>query len=124
VVGRSICCNGNVKCDSLLNVTRRWTWGRGDCGQLGHGDRRSRHEPMLVKELREVWVISADGGDFHSVACADNGGTFMKMTCSAVTAVCTLVLRETGISYTCLTQRPTRSEVGSTDSWDWESVPS
>ncbi len=53
-----------------------WTWGRGDAGQLGHGDRRDRCEPKLVAGLSDVWVLSADGGDYHTIACADNGKAY------------------------------------------------
>ena len=52
-----------------------WTWGRGDAGQLGHGDRKDLWEPKLVRDVTDVWIISADGGDYHTIACADNGGT-------------------------------------------------
>lgn len=31
-----------------------YTWGRGDCGQLGHGDDRNRWAPMLVQGFRVV----------------------------------------------------------------------
>jgi alpha-tubulin suppressor-like RCC1 family protein len=75
------CCFKQLKLEAVCAGPHhcRWTWGRGDCGQLGHGDRRSRHEPQLVKGLREVWVISAGGGDFHSIACADNGGESLQV---------------------------------------------
>jgi E3 ubiquitin-protein ligase HERC3 len=31
-----------------------YTWGRGDCGQLGHGDDRNRWAPLLLEGYRIV----------------------------------------------------------------------
>ncbi len=31
-----------------------YLWGRGDCGQLGHGDDKNRWEPKLLQGFRVV----------------------------------------------------------------------
>lgn len=52
-----------------------WTWGRGDSGQLGHGTLAHEPEPRLVSRLSsKFWILSAAGGEHHTIACADSGG--------------------------------------------------
>lgn len=52
---------------------RVYSWGRGDEGQLGHGDRNSCAEPQEIVCLRDqhIWLIAA--GRSHSVAVSDTG---------------------------------------------------
>jgi hypothetical protein len=52
-----------------------WTWGRGSAGQLGHGSTAHEAEPRLLKVLQGKFMISAAGGDYHTVCCAESGGT-------------------------------------------------
>lgn len=52
-----------------------WTWGRGNSGQLGHGDVSHQREPKLVAALSgRYWLVAAAGGDTHTAVAADSGG--------------------------------------------------
>ncbi|TMW55803.1 hypothetical protein Poli38472_008451 [Pythium oligandrum] len=55
---------------------RLYTWGRGDEGQLGHGDRVSHALPRVVSALahQRVWLIAA--GRSHSVAVTEDGAVY------------------------------------------------
>jgi RCC1 and BTB domain-containing protein len=47
-----------------------WTWGRGDAGQLGHGDLKHLPVPKMVERFAgECWVS----------VCTDAGGTWVWM---------------------------------------------
>eukprot|EP00935_MAST-01C_sp_MAST-1C-sp1_P000251 g251.t1 len=50
-----------------------WSWGYGRNGQLGHGDRRNRLKPTLLKTFRNGHVVSLSTGESHSVAVDDSG---------------------------------------------------
>ncbi len=42
-------------------------------GQLGHGGTEHESEPKRVIAVAELWLISADGGNTHSLICDDTG---------------------------------------------------
>jgi alpha-tubulin suppressor-like RCC1 family protein len=53
-----------------------FSWGRADCGRLGHGDRpdtRDQPFPKRVEALRDVRVCDASAGAYHAVALTENG---------------------------------------------------
>ncbi|GLD93432.1 hypothetical protein PINS_up002024 [Pythium insidiosum] len=53
-----------------------YTWGRGDEGQLGHGDRLSTAQPRLVQALASHHVEQICAGRSHSVAVTSDGVVF------------------------------------------------
>ncbi|XP_060786136.1 alsin isoform X2 [Neoarius graeffei] len=48
--------------------TEVWTWGRGQEGQLGHGDTLPRLQPLCIKSLSNKEVIKIVAGSCHSLA--------------------------------------------------------
>ena len=55
---------------------RVYTWGAGSYGQLGHGDRRPRFSPRVVRALLGVNVTSVAVGARHTVAVDDVGEVY------------------------------------------------
>ena len=55
---------------------RLFTFGRGERGQLGHGDRASRFSPTVVEALRGHHVIHASMGEAYTVVTTDKGEAF------------------------------------------------
>ncbi|KAM6946062.1 alsin-like [Aplochiton taeniatus] len=45
-----------------------WSWGRGQEGQLGHGDRLPRLQPLCIKSLTGQEVVGLATGTHHSLA--------------------------------------------------------
>jgi len=50
-----------------------FTWGGGEHGQLGIGDKTNRHVPSLVESLKNEILLQAALGWSHSVALSDKG---------------------------------------------------
>ncbi|KAL8615071.1 hypothetical protein ACOMHN_013605 [Nucella lapillus] len=50
-----------------------YTWGEGDYGRLGHGDKSSCNTPRLVKDIGEVGQVAC--GSVHTVAVSQDGKT-------------------------------------------------
>ncbi|KTG33166.1 hypothetical protein cypCar_00021554 [Cyprinus carpio] len=48
--------------------TEVWSWGRGQEGQLGHGDLLPRPQPVCVKSLNGKEVLRVAAGAYHSLA--------------------------------------------------------
>ncbi|XP_052004205.1 alsin-like [Xyrauchen texanus] len=48
--------------------TEVWSWGRGQEGQLGHGDYLPRLQPLCIKSLRKKEVVKITAGANHSLA--------------------------------------------------------
>ncbi|CAG5933897.1 unnamed protein product [Menidia menidia] len=48
--------------------TEVWSWGRGQHGQLGHGDNLDRQQPLCIKSLNGKEVVRVAAGADHSVA--------------------------------------------------------
>ena len=53
-----------------------YTWGMGDGGKLGHGDDHDQHTPKQVEALREVRVVSAAAGMYHSMVVTGSGAIY------------------------------------------------
>lgn len=61
--------------------TQRWragsaqvvTFGRGEDGQLGHGDPEDQQTPLLVEELRGAQIGAVSCGAEYTVAVSQNG---------------------------------------------------
>eukprot|EP00941_MAST-03F_sp_MAST-3F-sp1_P003873 g3873.t1 len=77
-------CNSDLVKEELLyfqitdhNYQRRlYTWGRGEYGQLGHGDRRSIQGPRVVSALLFKRVKCVSLGTSHSAALTFDNQTY------------------------------------------------
>ncbi|XP_030642141.1 alsin [Chanos chanos] len=60
----------NSETETLLPslYTEVWTWGRGQEGQLGHGDYLPRLQPLCIKSLSKKEVVKIAAGANHSLA--------------------------------------------------------
>ncbi|XP_066518797.1 alsin isoform X2 [Hoplias malabaricus] len=61
---------GMIESDAHLPSlqTEVWSWGRGQEGQLGHGDLLPRLQPLCIKNLSGKEVIRVAAGALHSLA--------------------------------------------------------
>ncbi|KAJ6844641.1 ultraviolet-B receptor UVR8 isoform X2 [Iris pallida] len=71
-----IACGG-AHAVALTGDGRVWTWGRGACGQLGHGEPANCLQPKLVQLLEPFAVSSVSAGWSHSGFVTDRGQLFM-----------------------------------------------
>ena len=53
-----------------------WSWGRGDNGQLGHGDEEDRLLPKKVEALAGQRVVAVSAGWLHSLVLTANGAVW------------------------------------------------
>ena len=52
------------------------SWGHGEFGRLGHGDRQSQWQPKKIEALAGKSVIAAAAGERHSLALAADGAVW------------------------------------------------
>uniref|UniRef100_A0AAY5KZJ2 VPS9 domain-containing protein n=1 Tax=Esox lucius TaxID=8010 RepID=A0AAY5KZJ2_ESOLU len=67
--------------------TEVWTWGRGQEGQLGHGDQLPRLQPLCIKTLNGEEVVKVAAGTHHSLAVTAQCQVITQHS-QAVTAQC------------------------------------
>uniref|UniRef100_A0A673GYA1 Alsin-like n=1 Tax=Sinocyclocheilus rhinocerous TaxID=307959 RepID=A0A673GYA1_9TELE len=69
---------GIIEADAHLPSlqTEVWSWGRGQEGQLGHGDLLSRPQPVCVKSLNGKEVLRVAAGAHHSLALTAQSQVF------------------------------------------------
>ena len=60
-------------CVAMTSRGMLWSWGRGEYGQLGHGDQQNRDVPMAIESLKEVPVSSAGCGWGHTMITTAKG---------------------------------------------------
>ncbi|XP_035707042.1 protein RCC2 homolog [Folsomia candida] len=67
-----------VACDSAIisEDGKLYTWGRNDCGQLGHGDTKTKHKPTLVKHLSDYTIVNVAMGRGHTLFLTDYGAVY------------------------------------------------
>ena len=53
-----------------------WSWGRGDLGRLGHGDKQERPLPKKIEDLADRRVVAVSAGEHHSLALAADGSVW------------------------------------------------
>jgi len=66
-------------CDHNLAITADsavWSWGCGDCGQLGHGDRQDQLLPKKVEALSGRRDVAVSAGSSHSLALSADGNVW------------------------------------------------
>uniref|UniRef100_A0A673WP56 Alsin Rho guanine nucleotide exchange factor ALS2 n=1 Tax=Salmo trutta TaxID=8032 RepID=A0A673WP56_SALTR len=56
--------------------TEVWSWGRGEEGQLGHGDNLPRLQPLCIKCLSSKEVVLVAAGAHHSLALTAQSQVF------------------------------------------------
>ncbi|XP_024866882.1 alsin isoform X2 [Kryptolebias marmoratus] len=56
--------------------TEVWSWGRGEDGQLGHGDNLARLQPLCIKSLNNKEVVRVAAGARHSLALTAQSQVF------------------------------------------------
>lgn len=61
-----------VSCGALhtlaLTEVGAFSWGSGDGGRLGHGNRKHRDIPTLIEGLKGMVVVQVSAGTWHSAA--------------------------------------------------------
>merc|ERR1719313_3129337 len=65
--------------DHILAMSDRGevlTWGAGDAGELGHGDKKSHSTPLILGPLREKKIRQVFSGSSHSLALTETGELF------------------------------------------------
>ena len=63
---------GTFHSTALTATGELWSWGRGNSGQLGHGDKESSSVPMVVNGTGVVTEMT--GGYAHSLLITTTGG--------------------------------------------------
>ncbi|XP_014251481.1 E3 ubiquitin-protein ligase HERC2 isoform X1 [Cimex lectularius] len=72
-----ICCRADGK--HFLALTRDnevYSWGVGDGGRLGHGDIKTRQEPVIIQALLSHTIVKIACGSSYSAAVTDKGELF------------------------------------------------
>lgn len=65
VFANFLCAAGDIVC----------SWGRGEDGQLGHGDADERHFPTIISSLEDCEISSITCGADHTIARSDARAT-------------------------------------------------
>lgn len=74
--------HGITEVFSSINISmciangRLFTFGKGNFGQLGHGDRSDRLKPTLVEALKDEVVVAISSGGGYSMALTNKGQVF------------------------------------------------
>lgn len=72
---RQVSCGGFHS--AAINETGElYTWGGGEHGQLGHGDKVNKTSPCLVEGLRDKLLVQITCGWSHTVALTDMGDVY------------------------------------------------
>jgi alpha-tubulin suppressor-like RCC1 family protein len=66
-------CVGAEAAFAIGEAGELFSWGNGERGALGHGNRQKYHSPKRVEALRDIRVSSVSAGTFHAVALAEEG---------------------------------------------------
>eukprot|EP00753_Platysulcus_tardus_P014506 PLAT4383.2.p1 GENE.PLAT4383.2~~PLAT4383.2.p1 ORF type:complete len:552 (+),score=129.47 PLAT4383.2:26-1681(+) len=67
---------GGFHTAAITDLGETFTWGGGEHGQLGHGDRVNRMSPYMVAALRDKTVAQITCGWSHTVALTDSGEVY------------------------------------------------
>ncbi|KAF0719156.1 Aste57867_1246 [Aphanomyces stellatus] len=72
---RQVACGG-FHTAAVTESGEIYTWGGGEHGQLGHGDKVNKTIPSLVEKLRDKTVVEITCGWSHTVALTNNGEVY------------------------------------------------
>lgn len=53
-----------------------YSWGRNECGQLGHGDRSRYDTPKPIHALEKTMIVNAATGRNHTLCLTENGTVY------------------------------------------------
>lgn len=69
---------GPMSCHSLLidSSGKVYSWGRNECGQLGHGDRVRYDTPKPIFTLQDFMIVNGATGKNHTLCLTENGTVF------------------------------------------------
>ncbi|XP_076284957.1 E3 ubiquitin-protein ligase HERC2 isoform X1 [Lasioglossum baleicum] len=65
--------SGGKHCLALSSEGHVYSWGEGDDGKLGHGNRMSHDRPKLIEELLGIEIVDIACGGNHSAAITSTG---------------------------------------------------
>lgn len=68
--------SGGKHCLALSADGDVFSWGEGEEGKLGHGDRLSYDKPKLIEALSGVSVVDIACGSAHSACITSSGNLF------------------------------------------------
>ncbi|DAZ94414.1 TPA: hypothetical protein N0F65_003443 [Lagenidium giganteum] len=72
---KQIACGG-FHTAAVTETGEVYTWGGGEHGQLGHGDKVNKTVPTMIEALMDKLVIQVTCGWSHTVALTDTGEVF------------------------------------------------
>ncbi len=80
---RFISC-GQSHAAVITDNAKLYTWGQGDNGMLGHGNKLTINEPKLVTSINHLLALSVSCGAYHTavVACEQGQVTYVKVPSS------------------------------------------
>jgi alpha-tubulin suppressor-like RCC1 family protein len=70
-----IACGSNHTI-ALTKDGKVYTWGRGDCGALGHGDQKTSETPTQVMSLAGTKIVHISSGKNYSAAITGDGDLY------------------------------------------------
>lgn len=65
--------SGGKHCLALSSEGHVYSWGEGDDGKLGHGNKMSYDRPKLIEDLLGVEILDIACGGHHSAAITSAG---------------------------------------------------
>jgi E3 ubiquitin-protein ligase HERC2 len=68
--------SGGKHCLALSGVGLVYSWGEGDDGKLGHGNRSNCEQPQMIEALKDVIISDITCGGSHSACISKNGELF------------------------------------------------
>nr|CAB3265495.1 protein RCC2 homolog [Phallusia mammillata] len=67
------CSNHNIV---ITPEGKVYSWGRNECGQLGHGDRDRYDTPRPIQSLQQYTIVNASTGKNHTLCLTEGGDVF------------------------------------------------
>ena len=68
---------GDYHCAAITSHGALLTWGRGEAGQLGRGDRSNASFPCRIESETMGKVVSVSCGAGHTAAISDKGALYL-----------------------------------------------
>ena len=69
---------GGFHTAAITEDGKMWTFGGGEHGQLGHGDKVNKVKPTVVQALEGIFVSQITCGWSHSVALTSKGRVYVS----------------------------------------------
>ena len=71
---------GGFHTAAITEDGKMWTFGGGEHGQLGHGDKVNKVKPTVVQALEGIFVSQITCGWSHSVALTSKGRVYLSIS--------------------------------------------